>query len=256
MKRDLLFAFTAFFFMSLSAITGVYAVEQAGKMNIFSEEKYDVSGDGKKDTIILKGLPFEEGANFQKDVFLEVKASNGKTYEVKLAGGYEPVVDFKDVNHDGVLDMFVSIPSGGSGGLSNYYLYTLKDFKMTDLTVPDPVAITSQFEENYQASITIDKTGKTYRFDLSSRKDDYERLGLYRNGKLNEPTELMVFPYSTLKVVESNGTANRLLGVQRISGAYSADAIAFVESEWSMENGKWILIKTAVYETGASAPGR
>ncbi|MDE3838727.1 hypothetical protein C0966_04945 [Bacillus methanolicus] len=249
MKKELLFAFSAFFLISLSAITGAYAVSESKKSITVSQDKVDVTGDGKKDKVTIIGILFEEGANFLKEIFLEIDASNGKKYKVKLEGGYEPQVKYEDFNHDQVKDLFISIPTGGSGGLSNYYLYTLKDFNLTDLTVPEPLVMTSQFEENYQASLVIDETGQKYTFDLKDRKADYDRLGLYVNGKLNEPTELMIFPYSTLKPVIVKDNKYGLLGVQRISGAYSADGIAFAESIWIYENGKWKLVNSKVYET-------
>ncbi|MCM3705113.1 MULTISPECIES: hypothetical protein [Cytobacillus] len=245
MKKELLFAFAAFFFMSLSAITGVYAGEQDQKTDTLSKDKVDVTGDQKADTVYLKGVYYEEGAAFLKEISLRVKASDGKTYKAELEGGYEPHIQFEDLNHDSINDMYISIPTGGSGGLSNFYLYTLKDFKLIDLSVPDPLVINSQFENGYKATISIQNTKQSYTFDLRDRSEEYERLGLYVNGKLSEPTELMVNPYSTLKIIPIEGKKG-LLGVQRISGAFNADTIAFVESFWLYEDGKWILKDTKV----------
>ncbi|PLR95272.1 hypothetical protein [Bacillus sp. T33-2] len=244
MKKEFLLAIAAFFFMSASAITGVYAVEQEQKPGIktISKKRVDVTGDGLKDTVYLKGIPFDEGALFLKEVFLEISASDRKMYRIDLEGGYEPKITFKDLKHDKIKDLFVDIPTGGSGGLSNFYLYSLKDFTVTDLTVPEPLATTSQFDDGYKASLKIDETGEAYTFDLSSRKADYDRIGLYHNGKLNEPTELMVLPYGTLKPVKVSGNQYGLKGVQRVSGAYNADGIAYLQSTWNFENGKWNLI--------------
>ncbi|AIE59949.1 hypothetical protein [Bacillus methanolicus] len=247
MKKELLFTFAAFFFISLSAITGAYAVGQSNKSITVLQNKVDVTGDGKKDKVSIIGIPFEEGANFLKEIFLKIDASNGKKYKVKLEGGYEPHIKYEDLNHDKVKDLFISISTGGSGGLSNYYLYTLKDFHLTNLTVPEPLVMTTQFEENYKASLVIDETGQKYNFDLKDRKADYDRLGLYENGRLNEPTELMVLPYGTFKPVIVKDNQYGLVGVQRVSGAYHADGIAFVESTWFYENGKWNLLHAKVY---------
>ncbi|GLB61309.1 hypothetical protein NCCP133_34390 [Cytobacillus sp. NCCP-133] len=240
MKKEMLFAFAAFFFMSLSAITGVYAGKEEEKIITISKDKMDVSGDKKDDTVYIKGVFYEEGAAFLKEIFLEVAASDGKTYKAELSGGYEPLLEFEDLNQDNIRDIYISIPTGGSGGLSNYYLYTLRDFQLTDLTVPGSLVINSQYENEYKATVSIQETGKSYFFDLRDRRKEYERLGLYINGKLSEPTELIVNPYSTLKVTSVEGKKG-LMGVQRISGAYNADTIAFVESFWLYEEGKWML---------------
>nr|WP_041965276.1 hypothetical protein [Mesobacillus selenatarsenatis] len=246
MKKELLITFSAFFFMSLTALTGVYAGESNEKTVTISEEKVDVTGDGKKDLIYVKGVPYEEGAQFFKKIFLKVRASNGEIYKIELDSGYDPATIYKDLNHDSIKDIFISVPTGGSGGLSNFYLYSLKDFQVTNLTVPEPLAVNSQFEDGYKASINIQETGQSYSFDLSDRKDEYERLGLYQDGKLNEPTELMVLPFGTLKPIKVKDNLYGLKGIQRINGAYNADGIANIESTWIYEKGKWHLINAEV----------
>lgn len=246
MKRELLITFSAFFFMSFTAFAGVYTGESNEKTVTISEDKVDVTGDGKKDLIYVKGVPYEEGAQFLKKIFLKIRASNGEIYKIDLEGGYDPATKYKDLNHDSVKDIFISIPTGGSGGLSNYFLYSLRDFQVTNLTVPEALAVSSQFEDGYKASIKIEETGQSYSFNLSDRKDDYERLGLYQDGKLNEPTELMVLPFGLLEPVKVKNGLYGLKGSQRINGAYNADGIANLESSWLYEDGKWKLLSAEV----------
>lgn len=246
MRRELLIAFTAFFFMSLSALTGVYAVEEKAKIETLLTKQVDVTGDAKKDTIYLRGNPYEDGTLFLKEIYLDIAATDGKTYKINLEGGYEPAIHFIDLNNDEVKDIYIGIPTGDSGGISNYFLYTLKDSSVTDLTPPEPLVIESQFKDGYQASLTIQETGQSYSFDLSDRGKDYERMGLYLNGKLNEPSELMVLPYGTLKPVKVSGNKYGLKGIQRLSGVFNADSIAYVESTWFFEKGKWILQDVSV----------
>ncbi|WNS77415.1 hypothetical protein RRV45_10655 [Bacillus sp. DTU_2020_1000418_1_SI_GHA_SEK_038] len=249
MRKEIVFALAAFFFITLSAMTGAYAGENSSKMITISKDKEDVTGDGKKDEIILKGLPYEEGTDFLKEIYMEIQASNKKSFNVEFDSGFNPRVNFIDLNHDGLKDIFVTVDTGGSGGITNHYLYTVKNFALTDLTVPEPLVINSQFLDGYKAAITIQDTGESYTFDLSNRAEDYERTGLYQKGKLSEPTELMVDPFSTLKPVLVDGKQYGLKGTQAISGAYHADRIAIIESLWLYEDGKWSLKNTRVMET-------
>jgi hypothetical protein len=254
MKKEVGLVLLALFFMSLNVITGAYADEndrkkdEDEKLQTIINEEMDVTGDGKPDMIEIKGVRYEKGSSYLKEVFLEITASNGKLYRTKLESGFDPILEFVDLNHDGLKDMFISIPTGGSGGISNFFLYTLKNFQLTNLGIPDPLMVTSEFQDDYKAAITIDNTGKSFTFDLKSRKEDYDRLGLYQNGKLNEPRELMVDPYSTLKPVIVKDESFGLRGIQQVSGAYHADGIAFIESRWYYDNGKWNLIDTKVME--------
>jgi len=232
------------FILSMLAIT-VYGAEKPSQDTTYKEQ-VDVTGDGKMDDITIKGVPFEKGSLFLKEITMKIKTSEGKSLKTNLEGGYEPTLTFKDMNHDGVKDVFIRVETGGSGGLSNYSLYSLKGSKLINLDVPETLTITSQFEEGYKAYIKIEDTGKGYTFNLSDRKADYDRLGVFNNGKLNEPMELMVSPYSTLKPVKINDDQIGFKGVQRISGVANADTIGFVESSWIMEDDEWKLIDTKV----------
>ncbi|WP_079509066.1 hypothetical protein [Mesobacillus jeotgali] len=251
MKKELLMTFTAFFFMSLTALTGAYAGESREKTVTVQEDKVDVTGDGKKDLVYVKGVPYGEGAQFLKKIYLKIKASNGQTYKIQLDGGYDPSTEYKDLNRDSVKDIFISVPTGGSGGLSHFYLYTLKDFKVANLTVPEPLSANSQFQDGYKAYLSIVETGQSYNFNLSDRKEDYDRLGLFHNGKLNEPTELMVLPFGTLKPIKLKGDHYGLAGSQRINGAYNADVIANLESSWLYNDGKWKLLNASAANLGS-----
>ncbi|WP_428908452.1 hypothetical protein [Niallia sp. Krafla_26] len=259
MRKEFGLILLALFFLSLNAITGAYAVEKKDHenkkqmQNHFEQminEKADISGDGKVDEITIIGIPYEDGSSYLKELYLEIKGSNGQKYKIELDGGYDPILKLVDLNQDGLDDLLISVPTGGSGGISNYFLFTFKDFQLTEIAVPEPLMITSQFLNDYKATMTIDNTGETYTFDLNNRKKDYNRLGLYTNGILNEPRELMVDPYSTLKSISVKEKGNRfgLKGIQQVSGAYHADGIAFVESTWFYENGKWNLVKTKVMD--------
>lgn len=251
MKKEIIFAFTALFFLSLSAMTDALAKENTSRLITVSKDKIDVTGDGKKDLIIIKGQPYEEGTDFLKEIKMEIITSNKKSISVELDSGFNPRVQFLDLNHDGLNDIFVTVDTGGSGGITDHYLYTVKDFIFTDISVPDPLLINSQFLNGYKASIQIHETGESYTFDLSNRADKYEQSGLYQKGKLSEPTELLVDPFSTLKPVLVEGKQYGLKGMQAVSGAYHADTIALIESLWYFDKGKWSLMKTIVMETNS-----
>ncbi|MEH7524481.1 hypothetical protein V7149_14575 [Bacillus sp. JJ1503] len=249
MKKELVFALAAFFFLSLSVMTGTYAGENKMKMITVSKEKAELTGDGKKDTIIIKGLPYDEDTEFLKEIYLKITTSNGKTLTAEFDGGFNPRATYVDLNHDCLKDIFVTIDTGGSGGITNHYLFTAKNSALTDLTVPEPLVVNSQFLDGYKASLAIQETGESYTFDLSNRAEDYEKTGLYQNGKLSEPTELMIDSFSTLKPVKVDSIQYGLKGIQAVSGAYHADRIAIIESLWLYKDGKWFLKNTRVMET-------
>ncbi|CAN7387641.1 hypothetical protein [Rossellomorea sp. LjRoot5] len=248
MRKELLFAFGAFFIMSLHAIAGNYSAEPTKEQPVnemtVTVYKKDVTGDGKKDTITLKAIPFSPDALFLKQIWADIKTSKGSDIRIDYEGGYEPKIQFVDLNHDGIKDMLYSSATGGSGGLYNMALHTLADNKLVDIGLPEALTIQAQFEDQYKASITFVDTNQSYTVDLSDRKEDYERLGIYTDGNLNEPMELMVGPYAFFEPVKIFGKRGKgLKGYQQISGAYHADGIGTATSYWYYEEGKWKLIK-------------
>lgn len=244
MKKETLLAFISLLLLSMTTV--VYAVEEKNKTITISEQKADITGDGKLETILLKGVPYQDDENFLKEIYIDVKASNTKNYTIPMESGAKASFQLVDMNNDGVKDVFATVQTGGSGGIVLSFLHSLKGFVHTDLTVPEPVEMESRFLNDYQAEIKIKETGKTYHFDLNERKLYYKKLGLYYKGKLNEPTELMVNSYSSLKPVELADGKLGLKGVQRVAGIANADTIAFVESTWGYLNGKWNLVQVEV----------
>jgi len=216
---------------------------KTGEQTIVTKKR-DVTGDGKLDRISIIGVPYEPDSPFLKEIYLVIEVRKGRKIDVPLDAGFEPSLQFADFNRDGVEDVYVTIPTGSSGGLINSYAYTFIGDKANDLTVPPPVSITGQFLDNYKIALSVPMQ-KPLVLDVSDRKKDYERMGLYQaDGKLNEPTEIMVDPYSVLDIIDFPEKGKGLKGVQRISGAYHADGLADVYSEWDYQNGRWELLKT------------
>lgn len=228
------------FIFQLSFVTNGMK-EEVEKINT---EHMDITGDKKPDTIIISGEKYEKDSPFYREIFLDVELSNGTNYHLPLEAGYNPIIDYVDLNNDGVLDVFITIDSGGSGGIQYYNGFSFKNGKLKDLGAPPPVDIYGQFLNNYKAEIMINQ--KTEIIDLTKRKKEYDDLGIYLHSKLSEPTELMVDEYSKMKISKNNRNKTILIGSQLVSGAYHADGIAIVESTWIWKHNKWNLIRTEI----------
>lgn len=211
---------------------------------ILVTEKRDVTGDNIAERLMIKGLKYEEDADFFKEITLYVDTGE-KKFERVLSSGYKPTIQFVDVNKDGVEDVFITTETEGSGGILNSFIFSFKDQMIKELTEPKTVPITAQFLDNYQAKLTINGK-KPLVIDLSDRKEEYEQSGIYTNGILNEATELLVDGFSTLKPVFLIGKGKGLVGIQLVSGVYHADGIALIESKWNYEKGEWKLIKAKI----------
>ncbi|MFE7150356.1 hypothetical protein [Heyndrickxia sporothermodurans] len=247
MKKEYVLAVFAFFFMSLSTVAISYAGESANtNEKILQEYKIDVTGDRKPDKIILKGIQVDASSMYMEKIWAEITSSNNKKFRIDYEPGYKPKIEFADLNHDNVLDLLESSGTGGSGGVYNYRLTTLKDNKAIDIPMPPALNVQGHFEDQFKASLTIPEISFTKKFKLSNRKKDYIRLGLFqKNGTLNEPTELMIDPVDVYRIIKVKGEKGfGLKSYRRVSGAYHADALGTLISVWYYENGKWNQIQT------------
>lgn len=246
MKKEPLIVFSVLL-MILTAFTGVYSSVEA-KSNHSNEifKKADVTGDGVKDEVVLKKVKLNHKKNIEHHFIITAKLSNGKTHSVKVMDGQNPKLSLVDLDHNGVKDVFIQSYLGGSN--NEYRLFSFKDFIFEELKIPEMPTIQGQFVNDYRAMIGIQETKMDYTFKLKTRKQKYDTLGIYHNGIVNEPTELVIEPYGGFNPVKYTEGEFGLKGIQRISGIDKTDPIALVESYFSLLDGKWTMKKVMVVE--------
>ncbi len=246
MRKELLFAFAAFFFMSLNAITGAYALENEDHEKNLLQEQKDLNGDGKPETLTLKGILSEEENDFYTKLTIQVSEGNEQKLEQEVDGGFNPQLKLVDIDSDGTDEMFLTLFETESGSKKRFAIYDYDGYKIKETAIPELPVMTSSFMEDYKAELEIEGI-KTYNFDLYERKDTYEQLGLYQNGHLNESTELIISPFTQLKT-SSYKQKLALEGKQIISGIASVDKIAYLETVWTSKGDSWKLEKIKVKE--------
>lgn len=249
MRRELLVALSAFFLMTLTAITGVYAMEKDEKTyKLILEEKTDITSDGQEEMIQLKGDASDqpENSNFFKELFLDVSIQKDKTATLAVEGGFDPKLHIMDINDDHHKELLLSVSANERGTEKSFYFFQLQGNKLVELQKPELASVESQFKDAYKAELKINKE-KMYIFDLYDRRHHYEKLGLYHKGRLNEPTELILSPFSELKVTRLNNQT-AIKGKQRISGLAAVDTIGYLETWWTWNKQEWVLQKVKVKE--------
>ncbi|MCR2822377.1 hypothetical protein [Lederbergia panacisoli] len=225
----------------LFTLPNISPVSAAKNPKTILEYYHDVTGDGTPEKVTVYGISFKDNKDYYQEVLAEIDVKGNRKITINYEGGFEPKLEFADLNHDGVDDILYSSATGGSGGLYNYALHTVKDGKLFELPLPEPLEIESSFQNNFRAVMTIPGIKNPIHLDLTSRKADYIRLGLYqKNGTLNEPAELMIDPIAIFKIVKINGKDGYgLKSYRQVSGAYHADGIGTVEVLSYYENGRW-----------------
>ncbi|MUK90765.1 hypothetical protein GMD78_20640 [Ornithinibacillus sp. L9] len=206
----------------------------------------DVTGDGHKEEIKLKGTLFSPESNYYRDIVAEITNHENKTWEINYGGGYDPTIQFIDFNHDKVNEIFYQSPTGGSGGLHHYKLHTLIQYNLVDIPLPKQEYVKGSFEDEFKVEINFSPTQEPTIVDVKSRSDNYIQQGIYdQKGKLLKKTSVMVDPIAFFEpVFISNSKGYGLKSYQQISGAFHADQLGTIESLWYYERDKWIILKT------------
>lgn len=242
LKKESIFVLVTIFFICLTTITGVYATDKQVPTEIATYKK-DITGDNQPEKIqVIRTL--------DKKIEINIITPDEKKYKISLAGEQKPTISFKDLNQDHVKDIFIANP--GKDGVTpseEYLLYSFNDEQLSKIELPEALTLTTQYENDYKASILINQSGIVYTIDLHDRKTSLEQMGLYQNGFLNEPTELMVNSIENLKPVRLKDLTVGLKGRQPVGDAYNEDIIAYVESTWKWTNGTWEMQKTVVKKT-------
>jgi len=214
----------------------------------------DVTGDHRLDQIVLYGTKQSADSPYYEKLSLVIlSASQQQAIVIPVpSGGYNPYMKLCDLNGDEVQDILVGAETGGSSGDSDYFLYTVKNDRPAALPLPQPLTGVGVYQDNYKVKITIKETGKVCILDLSDRKALYDKVGIYKNGKLLKPTSVIINAFSKLEPIHAvSETQCSLVGLQRISGIYNADTIGYIVSlwKWNPHINKWSLLFSTIEQT-------
>ncbi|WP_010532329.1 hypothetical protein [Lentibacillus jeotgali] len=211
-----------------------------------NDYNHEVTGDTTEELVELKGKRLASDSNYYAEIWVSVSNSDEQEWKIPYEGGYDPEVQFFDLNHDGVNDMFFQSAAGGSGGFYHSHLHTLKNDQLKEIPLPEQEFINADFKDNFKVEIQIDHEQKPSIVDVKDRSSEYVELGIYdESGKLIEKTSPMIAPiafYEPVKISEDKGYG--LKSRQKISGAYRADQLGTVETLWYYEKDEWIILKT------------
>lgn len=213
----------------------------------------DITGDKVKDNVILTGTKTKKSDIYFEN--LSVIVQNGKSKNFmklslgKYSGGYRPTVFLGDFNGDKVSDIFVKMPTGGSGGFIDYSIIKLKENNLSVLwnskRFNSEIDITGKFEDNFMVNLSSKKLNKTFQIDLSSNKLQYIDSNIYdKDGNIKENIEPWMGGFSEITPIDTdkNGTYE-LIASQRIVGTCNADTLGYLKSQWKWD-GKNIKLDT------------
>lgn len=216
----------------------------------------DVTGDGIDDRVILMGRKFDQKSPYIVEMSVSLTDLDGENelctrLPRESDSGYDPQIKAMDFTGDGITDVFVSSPTGGSGGIIDYIIYSFGGRRPKLLLDTNHIVIpkfTGHFLPDYKAKIIVD--GKSSVIDLADRKQYYDEMGYYKAGKLLKSVEVWGGGYGMITPIDTdqNGVYE-LKAVQEARGIADFDRIAEIISHIKWEKGGWQVVSVSIKKT-------
>ncbi|WP_449540405.1 VCBS repeat-containing protein [Ferdinandcohnia sp. Marseille-Q9671] len=225
-----------------------YARQNMIQPHVVSFARGDVTGDRIPDNVYLTGIMTPDSPFIQKITLHVQDGKSGELFMIPLGenAGYNPTVFLGDFTGNGVDDIFVSINSGGSGGMMYHYLYSFLNHTsqlLFDFTVyNDMYQYEVTYQDEYKVEVISKINNKKYMIDISTKDIEYLHEIYDKNGKLKSPITGFVNPLSGLYPVDFDlDNKYELLAYQKIAGRYNADTLGFVLNTLDRSDNRFVL---------------
>ncbi|PUB15270.1 spore coat protein [Paenisporosarcina sp. OV554] len=225
-----------------------YARTNINPPNVVSFARGDVTGDRVPDNVYLTGIMTPASPFIQNITLLVQDGRSGELTSVPLRenAGYNPTVFLGDFTGNGVDDIFISIATGGSGGIMYHYIYSFVDNTAQLLFDFNVYNEQYQYEVTYQDYYKVEVVSminnKKYIIDISTKDIEYLNEIYDENGKLKSPITGFVNPLSGLYPVDFDlNKRYELLAYQKIAGRYNADSLGFVLNTLAWLDNRFVL---------------
>ena len=225
----------------------------------------DVDGDGQEDKVFLMGNKFSNDSHYYTKLYILVR--DAKTDTIKgairpsIAGGYECGLRLADVTGNGVDDILVSAPTGGSGGIVNYRIIDFTDNQPREIFVAEDnqgVHIGGNYLPDYKVRITLGDKGREVIMTVPTDLGFYGYLNVYDDeGNLLKD---YYHPYgqylSGLLLLDDDGdSVAEVVTTQRIVGLNNTDTLGYVRAVWRYTAVGW-QIDNYVFQSKLESMGR
>ena len=225
----------------------------------------DVDGDGQEDKVLLMGNKFSNDSHYYTKLYILVR--DGKTDTIKgairpsIAGGYECGLRLADVTGNGVDDILISAPTGGSGGIVDYRIIDFTDDQPREIFTAEDnqgVHIGGNYLPDYKVRITLGDKGKEVTMTVPTDLGFYGYLNVYDDeGNLLKD---YYHPYgqylSGLLLLDDDGDGvAEVVTTQRIVGLNNTDTLGYVRAVWRYTAIGW-QIDNYVFQSKLESMGR
>lgn len=142
--------------------------------NVVAFAQGDVNGDGIPDFVYITGTK-QDSPHVQNITLMIQDGATGYISSIPLSenAGYNPTIFLGDFTGNGVNDIFISINSGGSGGIMYHYIYSFLNNRaqlLFDFNVYNKqYQYTVTYQDQYKVEVVSIANNEKYIIDISTR---------------------------------------------------------------------------------------
>ncbi|SEA90781.1 hypothetical protein SAMN05421743_11065 [Thalassobacillus cyri] len=208
----------------------------------------DVNGDKIPDIVYVTGYR-ESDVSIIQNMTLGIRdGATGVSVSIPLKEnmGYDPTLFLGDFTGYGINDILISIPTGGSGGMTNDYIFSFVNNEARLLFDSEVFNQAYQYEvtyqDNYKVEILSKRNNTRYLIDLSLRDPGYLNEIYDTNGKLRSPVSGWVDPISGLYPIDfAFDDVYEIIAYQQIAGTYHADTLGTIQNRLKWNGYMFVL---------------
>ncbi|HLS61591.1 MAG TPA: hypothetical protein VK044_10700 [Virgibacillus sp.] len=208
--------------------------------------KEDVTGNGQKETIELKGILLSDDSDYYRDIWATITNDDSEQWRISYGSGYQPEIQFLDLNQDDVNNLLFMAETNMDKGLMKTQLHSLTNGTLKEIPMPVQHYIDTTYENNFKVNVQLSPKSDVHQLDISTESADYIKNGIYNEDqtviKSFSPKLASTMNYEPLFMNENNG--HGLKSEQYLYGLPENDPLGTVETVWYYENNQWIILQT------------
>ena len=208
--------------------------------------KEDITGDGQKETIELQGILLSDDSDYYRDIWANITNEHSEKWRISYGSGYQPVIQFLDLNHDDVNNLLFTTETNLDEGLQQTQLHSLTDGRLKEIRMPVQDYIDTTYENNFKVNVQLSPKSDVHRLDIANESADYIKSGIYNQDqtviKPFSPKLASTMIYEPIFMNEANG--HGLKSEQALYGLPEKEPLGIIETLWYYENNQWIILQT------------
>lgn len=244
MNRWLILILSSIFFTGVPSTHATNISEQ--NPSTIKTYQIDLTGDGYKETIELKGDLLSTDSTYYPFVVAKIQTRHGNTWEVELPDGMNPSLNFIDVTNDGTKDLLYKSNLSNNDVLYIRKLYTFEENNFISIPLPKNSFVHAHFQDDFLANIYIDPHDAPVTVDVNENADDYIKSGIYQqNGTLINQQDIKIEPIHSISPSSKEETSTVIETLQYVSSMIDSNNLGMIQLRWKYKNHSWELLDSS-----------